>query len=87
MNRVWYSSNKNLKSPDTVHQVLMFGSLKDIQTLKTDLGKNTIRKLFLKHPKKIYTASSLNFIKNFILDITTSVDEQKYLKYTPRYPR
>lgn len=39
------------------------------------------------NPKKIYTNESFNFIKNFVLNISTSVDKQKYLKHTPRYTR
>jgi len=85
MNRnVWYSPQSDINSPDTVHQTLMYGSLKDIKNLKNSLKKEDIKKIFLNHPKKIYTASTLNFIKNMILRIKTPIDEQKYLKFTPR---
>lgn len=83
-NRVWYAPETDIKSPDTIHQILMFGKLSEIQSLKKTLGESTIKKLFLRYPKKVYTAVALNFIKNFILDITTPIDEQQYLKYTPR---
>jgi hypothetical protein len=82
--RIWYSSKSNFTSTDTIHQTLMFGTLREIRSLKKTVGINTIKKLFLDHPKKIYTASALNFIKNFILHITSPVDEQKYLKHSPR---
>lgn len=85
--RVWYAVGENIKSPDTIHQILMFGRLEDIQSLKNTVGETTIKKLFLRFPKKIYTASALNFIKNFILKISASIDEQKYLKHTPRITR
>jgi hypothetical protein len=84
MNRVWYSSRAKLNSPDTIHQILMFGNLSEIKSLKKELGELNLKKLFLNYPKKIYTASALNFIKNYILGIQSSIDEQKYLKYTPR---
>lgn len=84
MKRVWYSDNVDIKSPDTIHQILMFGTLEDIKELKKKLGEKSIRELFLEFPKKIYTAPAFNFIKNFILHINISVDEQKYLKFTPR---
>lgn len=84
-NRSWYSPKSDLQSPDVVHQILMFGTLKEIKLLKDTVGENVIKELFLRHPKKIYTASALNFIKNFILHIQTSIDEQAYLKTTPRY--
>ncbi|MDP3987552.1 MAG: hypothetical protein Q8P80_00205 [Candidatus Levybacteria bacterium] len=82
--RIWYSNEVNIKSPDAVHQTLMFGTLKEIKSLKKSLGENAVKSLFIRFPKKIYTASALNFIKNFVLNIRTSIDEQKYLKYTPR---
>lgn len=85
MNRhVWYSAKVDLKSPDTIHQILMFGKLADIKALKKTVGERALKELFLRYPKKIYTSSALNFIKNFILGIITTIDEQKYLKITPR---
>lgn len=86
-NRSWYSHEASLKSPDTIHQILMFGTLKEIEFLKDEIGENTIKELFLRYPKKIYTASALHFIKNFILHIFTSIDEQTYLKTTQRHIR
>lgn len=83
-NRVWYDSHADIKSPDTIHQILMFGKLSQIQSLKKTLGESTIKELFLRYPKKVYTAPALNFIKNFILGITISLDDKQYLKYTPR---
>lgn len=82
--KVWYLDNASLKSPDTVHQVLMFGTLSDIKALKNKLGEEKIKELFLRFPKKIYTPPAFNFIKNFILHIRASIDDQKYLKFTPR---
>lgn len=87
MKHVWYLSKPDIKSPDTVHQILMFGALSDMRSLKNKLGEKTVRQLFLRYPKKIYTNTSLNFIKNFILKINSSIDEQKYLKNTPRHTR
>lgn len=85
--RVWYADGENIKSPDTIHQILMFGKLEEIQSLKKTAGETAVKELFLNFPKKIYTAPALNFIKNFILKISSSIDEQKYLKYTPRNTR
>ena len=82
--QIWYAKNTDINSPDTIHQILMFGQLKDIKSLKKRVGENEIKKLFLSHPKKIYTSASLNFIKKFILGINTPIDEQKYLKNSPR---
>lgn len=85
--RVWYAPKTDLTSADAIHQILMFGTLADIQSLKKTIGEQAIREAFLRSPKKVYTASALNFIKNFILRISTSIDEQQYLTYTPRITR
>lgn len=86
MNYSWYTNKTDNKSLDNIHQTLAFGSLRDIKALKKTIGENVLLKLFLQKPKKVYTASSLNFISKFILHIK-SIDEQKYLKSTPRYTR
>lgn len=83
-NRLWYAPHTKIASSDTIHQVLMFGTLSDIKSLKKTIGEAKIKEIFLRSPKKVYTSMTLNFVKNFILDIQTSVDEQKYLKTTPR---
>jgi len=83
-NRIWYSKNVDKDSPDLIHQTLMFGTLEEIKALKQSLGEVKIKELFLKFPKKIYTAPALNFIRNFILHLGVSINEQRYLKFTPR---
>ena len=70
MKRTWYTNTVNDSSPDTTHQILAYGTLDEILTLKTNLGDDKIKKLFLSYPKKVYTQASLNFIKNFILAFT-----------------
>lgn len=81
----WYTNTSNINSPDTIHQVLAFGTLKDIWSLKKEVGENRVKELFIQYPKKVYTSSSLNFIKNFVLKINSQINEQNYLKHTPRY--
>ena len=83
--RVWYTDKIKPESNDNIHQTLMFGSLKEIKSLLSILGEKVVKKSFLSFPKKIYTVSAFNFIKNFILGINTTLDEQKYLKNTPRH--
>ncbi len=85
-NYSWYSSKQKDKSPDSIHQVLQFGSLEDIKKLRITVVEENLRELFLSYPKKNYTPASLNFILKFILHIK-KVDEQKYLKSTPRNTR
>ncbi|MCL4393100.1 hypothetical protein M1145_03080 [Patescibacteria group bacterium] len=86
-NFIWYSPDTNINAPDTIHQILMFGKLSDIAFLKKNLGKAKIKEQFLRYPKKIYTPAALNFIKNFILEIHTPIDEQQYLSHTSRSTR
>lgn len=83
----WYTDKSNIQSPDTIHQVLVFGTLDEVKALRETVGEKKLKDLFLHYPKKLYTASGLNFIKKFILHINSSIDEQKYLKYTPRHIR
>lgn len=84
--RVWYSNEIKPESSDNIHQTLMFGTLEEIKSLLKSVGGKEVKNRFLRSPKKIYTATAFNFIKNFILGINTRLDEQKYLKNTPRHP-
>ncbi len=84
MNRSWYTKKVDKESPDTIHQILAYGTLAEIRLLKEKVGGGKIKKLFLQYPKKIYTLPLLNFVKNFILHINSSIDEKKYLKNTLR---
>jgi len=82
-NYSWYTNKPDHQSSDYIHQTLAFGSIKDIQNLKKEIGEKKLVKLFLQEPKKVYTAPSLNLISKFILHLK-SVNEQKYLKFTHR---
>lgn len=87
MNYSWYTNTSKDDSADAIHQILAFGSLYEIRALKRSVGGKTLKDLFLRYPKKIYTAQSLHFIKKFLLHIYSFVDDQKYLISTPRYTR
>jgi hypothetical protein len=62
----------------------MYATIPEIQQLKKTIGEEKIRQIFLKHPKKIYTNSALNFITKLLLPLTKHIDKQKYLKHAPR---
>ena len=83
----WYSKNTSLDSPDTLHQILAFGTLEDLKQLKKEVGQESLQTMFVRYPKKIYTPQSLAFIKKFILHLTHPIDDNKYFKHTPRYTR
>ncbi|MBU4298719.1 hypothetical protein KJ636_01635 [Patescibacteria group bacterium] len=52
-----------------IHQVLMYGDLKDISLLFKIYSRKQVREIFKKNPMKIYTPQNFNFIKKIILDI------------------
>lgn len=81
---VWYANSSSLDSPDTIHQILAFGTLEDIKELKVKVGQNKLQKMFIENPKKIYNPKLLNFIKNYFLQINQAIDDDKYLKASPR---
>lgn len=82
----WYNNTASQTSPDAIHQTLAYGTMNDIKKLKEALGEDKLQNIFLTYPKKVYTPSGLHFISKFILHLTT-IDEQKYLKFTPRNSR
>ncbi len=67
-----------------IHQVLMYGSLPQIKWLKKVYSKSEIKDTFIRAPRKIYTKSSYNFVKNYLLEIDKKLFEHSYVKTTPR---
>jgi len=81
----WHSSQASLNSPDTIHQILRYGTLNDIRELQKKIGHHTVKDSFLNHPKNIYSLPSLNFISKFVLSIEKPLNENAYLTSTPRH--
>jgi len=75
-------SKLNLKKDKVyiIHQILAYGSLKDLAWLFKTFPKKEIIELFRRYPQKIYTKSQFNFAKNILLNLKTTLDEKKYLK-------
>lgn len=65
-----------------IHQVLMYGSLEQIDWLKKTYSSQEINQVFINHPKKIYTPPAFNFIKNYLLKLTQPLDQNLYVKVT-----
>jgi len=86
-NYTWYNKKLNLNNPETIQQILVYGTIEEIKELKSKIGEEELRKIFLAHPSKIYRSESLNFITKFILNIKEAIDERKYLKDTLRNTR
>lgn len=68
-----------------IHQVLMYGTLAQIQWLLRVYGVKMVQEVFLSHPVKVYTPQALYFIKNIILGLkNTRVDAKQYVSTFPR---
>ena len=70
----------SLNKEYVIHQVLMYGSLEQINWLKSVYTDEEIRKVFLENPKKLYTPQTFNLIKNYILKIKADLPAPKYVK-------
>lgn len=63
-----------------IHQVLMYGDLKDISLLFKIYSKKEVKKVFIENPMKIYTPKIFNFVKKIILDIKReTLSSEKYV--------
>ena len=83
----WYNRDSILQSADTMHQILAYGQIEDIQKMRQELGDAILTKIFLENPKKVYSPQTLNFIVHYILKINDEIDERRYLKNSPRVIR
>jgi hypothetical protein len=61
-----------------IHQILMYGNLSQIRWLFKVYNFNTIREVFIKNPRPIYTSPIFKFIKNFVLDLKKYKLNKKY---------
>lgn len=81
---LWSTNVANLdfeKDKDyIIHQVLMYGTLRQIQWLFRIYGKSKIKQVFLKRAQNIYSPPAFYFIKNIIFGIKTSLDKKRYVK-------
>lgn len=82
---LWSKSVDKLSLEDDrnyiVHQVLMYGDLGDIRWLFDTYSREKVREIFVKQPKKVYTAPAFNFVKNFVLGLgSVELNKEKYVK-------
>ena len=64
-----------------VHQVLMYGDLEDIRWLFDTYSRREVAEVFTKHPKKMYTPSAFNFIRDIVLGLGNSkFEEDRYVR-------
>lgn len=70
-----------------IHYVLQYGTLEHVQWLLRTYRPQTVRQVFLRHPIKVYSPSSLYFTKNFLLGLTNQViNRHRYLAASSRHP-
>lgn len=64
-----------------IHQTLMHGSLEQIKQVINFYSLHEVIKVFVNHPRKIYTKPAFNFIKNFILKLKEKkLNDNLYVK-------
>ncbi len=63
-----------------VHQLLLYGALKELKWLFHTYTKKEIIDVFLRHPIKMYPKDMYVFIKDYILELGhVHLDENKYV--------
>lgn len=68
-----------------INQILSLGFLKELRWLLKAYPIDTIRKVFLEKPSKVYTFSAFNFCKNILLGLEKqNLPLNKYVKTLPR---
>ena len=70
---LWLVNVKNLDLEKNkvyiIHQILMYGDLKEIAWLFKVYSKKEVKKVFEEAPMKIYSPQGFHFIKNIILGL------------------
>lgn len=68
-----------------IHQVLSYGSLKQIKRLFDLYSLREIQEVFLKSPRKVYTFPIFYFVKDFVLNLGgQDLNVNNYVKTTSR---
>lgn len=86
---LWSTKTKNLDLQRDegyiVNQVLSLGSLEDLKWLFKIYSKERIRRVFLRKPQKAYSPASLNFVRKFLLGVSSkTAPDYKYDQTVPR---
>lgn len=80
---VWSSNvgklDKNIDRTYIINQVLMFGTLDEINELKSEYGDDEVKRIFIENPINIYSKPAFNFIKNFVLKIKEDLNGGRYI--------
>jgi len=63
-----------------INQILAYGNMKALQWLFTNYSAKELRKVFSRHPMRIYRGSSFYFAKNILLNIQKVFPRNKYVQ-------
>lgn len=76
VNRLDLEKNKGY----IIHQLLLYGDFNELRWLFHTYPKQTIVKVFLSHPAKLYPKGVFRFVKNYILGLQkVPLDEEDYV--------
>lgn len=62
-----------------IHQILAFGDVKALKWLFKNYSREEIKKVFLKHPMRIYRNSSFNLANVVIFDNPIQLSNKSYV--------
>ena len=71
-------------APYVIHQILSHGGLEEFRWLRSTYSQDMIRHTFITYPYKDYRRSRFYFIKNFFIELPDQLNEQLYVRNTPR---
>lgn len=64
-----------------IHQVLMYGTLKQVHWLMRTYGAGLVKEVFMRHPQAIYSPPIFHFVKDFVLGLKKQrLEKQHYVK-------
>ncbi|MFZ5376357.1 MAG: DUF6922 domain-containing protein [Patescibacteria group bacterium] len=64
-----------------IHQVLQYGDLNDFKWLEKIYSLTKIKNTFVNRPRSTYQPQTFNFVKNYLLKISDSIDKENYVKF------
>ncbi|MBU0978760.1 MAG: hypothetical protein ABIJ03_02365 [Patescibacteria group bacterium] len=62
-----------------VHQILSCGDLEASKWLFDNYGINEVKRVFHKHPQRLYSKKSFNFVSHYLLDLDSNINQNKYV--------
>jgi hypothetical protein len=68
-----------------IHQVLAYGTLKNLIWLFKTYKISEIKSIFIEYPEKDYTERTFNFVQKVVLNIPQKTIDKRY--YVKNYPR